>query len=83
MTAERRYGGHSWLWGVAVVGGVLAGGQKIAAGEHYISDVLVGGAVGGAVGVLVPWLHQRLPQAQLSVLPHGQGGGALHASVTF
>jgi membrane-associated phospholipid phosphatase len=33
---------------------VAAGGFRVAAGKHHISDVAVGAAVGALVGTLVP-----------------------------
>lgn len=35
------------------------GGMRVAAGKHFPSDVLTGALVGGAVGWLVPELHQE------------------------
>ena len=59
--------GAPWI---AVTGGAVAlttGMLRIAADRHYLSDVLVGLAVGTAVGILVPVLH---------ALPLGRGGAA-------
>ena len=37
----------------------LTGGLRIAADRHYLSDVLVGAAMGAAIGVFVPYLFHR------------------------
>jgi membrane-associated phospholipid phosphatase len=42
---------------------------RVVAGKHFITDVLTGAAIGGATGVLIPYLHQR-------ALPTGLGAFA-------
>lgn len=54
----RGYDTAPYLW---VIGGLMAfatGYLRIAADRHYLSDVLVGAAVGALVGWAVPWLHR-------------------------
>ncbi|MBN1772112.1 MAG: phosphatase PAP2 family protein [Deltaproteobacteria bacterium] len=54
----RGYDTAPYLW---VIGGLMALGTgylRIAADRHYLSDVLVGAAVGALVGWAVPWLHR-------------------------
>lgn len=41
---------------------------RVAAGKHFITDVLTGAAVGGALGLLIPYLHQRALPAGLPAL---------------
>lgn len=43
--------------GLAVAGGV--GYLRMAADQHYLTDVLAGAAVGGLVGFAVPWVFHR------------------------
>jgi len=61
---------------------------RVVAGKHFITDVLTGAAIGSALGVLIPYLHQRalpagLPafasQLRISALPtfSASGGGLL------
>lgn len=59
----------------AVAAGSIIGGTRIAAGKHFPSDVLVGAAAGTAFGLLIPWLHRRSPQAQLSITTTAQSVG--------
>jgi membrane-associated phospholipid phosphatase len=48
-----------WIWGVGVPLTLGVGYLRMAADAHWLSDVVVGMAVGGAVGYLVPWLLHR------------------------
>jgi len=51
-------------WVIAGVGAALAAGVavlKIAAGYHFITDVVAGALVGVGIGTLVPLLHTRTP----------------------
>ena len=32
---------------------------RVAAEKHYFTDVLIGAAIGSAIGLLVPWLHKN------------------------
>lgn len=61
VAAARLYGARNargslrwWLWTVGPSLALLAGGLQVAASNHYPSDVLVGGAVGAGVGLLLP-----------------------------
>jgi undecaprenyl-diphosphatase len=50
------------IWRIPVLAGTLSfatatGIMRIASGNHFFSDVLVGALVGGATGFLVPFLH--------------------------
>lgn len=42
---------------------------RIEAGKHFLTDNLVGYAVGATVGVLVPQLHKKAGHPGLSLLP--------------
>jgi len=46
------------VWGVAAAIPTFTGIQRIRAGKHFVTDVLVGYAVGALVGVLVPAVHR-------------------------
>lgn len=59
MTWTLRHGGTWWPWVVTVVVGTSVGLERIYAGRHFPSDVLVGAAAGTLVGLAVPWLHSR------------------------
>ncbi len=57
--------------GLAVTTAVL----RIESGNHFLSDVLAGAAIGGLSGFLIPWLHETEGSAEgLSVTPLPSGG---------
>jgi membrane-associated phospholipid phosphatase len=76
MTLRYRYDQKVWPWFVA--GGIeaLIGFERVRAGRHFPSDVLVGALAGTAVGIAVPALHHRAPSIRLSALPLAGGGYA-------
>jgi membrane-associated phospholipid phosphatase len=51
-----------WTWAFLGVGtaatGVIAAG-RIISGRHFLSDVLMGAAIGVGMGILVPALHKK------------------------
>lgn len=54
--------GNRWkpaVWGLAAGIPAVTGYLRMRAGRHFLSDVLVGYAVGAATGYLVPMLHKR------------------------
>jgi membrane-associated phospholipid phosphatase len=55
------------VYGAAVALGSGVGLTRIAAGKHFPSDVLVGAAMGTAIGLTIPWLHRRNLPARISV----------------
>ena len=60
-----------WASSLSVAG--FTAYARVKAGMHYPSDVLVGAAVGTAIGLAVPWLHRRGEGAPLDVAA-GPGG---------
>ncbi len=50
--------------GLAVTAGASA--LKLAAGEHYLTDVVVGAIVGAGVGWLIPRLHRVAPEVHVA-----------------
>jgi membrane-associated phospholipid phosphatase len=59
MTWTLRHGDSWWPWVVTGVVGTSVAAERILAGRHFLSDVLVGAAAGTVVGLAVPWLHAR------------------------
>jgi len=81
FTVGRRYGWRVWPWivTVAVAGSVAV--ERVASGDHFPTDVLVGAAAGTTMGITIPWLHARGRSRRLAFVPAsfgpGQGGVAL------
>ncbi len=58
-TLQFRDGPQAWPWIVTGVVGASVATERVLAGRHFPSDVLVGAAAGFGVGTLIPWLHVR------------------------
>ncbi len=63
------------IWAVGLAGAATVGYLRIAADQHYLTDVLVGAAAGSAIGFAVPYGFHRGAGA-LAVTPV-PGGGAM------
>jgi membrane-associated phospholipid phosphatase len=75
VASMRRYRWAPVIWGVGLVSAAAVGYLRIAADQHYFTDVLVGAAAGSAIGFAVPCgLHRGAGAAAVTPLP---GGGAL------
>ncbi len=77
-TLQFRDGPQAWPWVVTGVVGASVAAERVLAGRHFPSDVLVGAAAGFAVGTAIPWLHVRRPLgtrsvADLRLVPAGEG----------
>jgi membrane-associated phospholipid phosphatase len=59
VASMRGYRGAWLVWGAGLSVATLSGYLRIAADKHYLSDVLTGAALGGALGVAVPLLFHR------------------------
>ena len=71
-----------WRFAVAAGSYALAaatGIMRVAGGNHFVTDVLVGAAVGTACGILVPWLHTKIAGTQSSA----QSSAAVNTSRGF
>ena len=58
MTVNLRYGTNYLSW---IIAGVLTGSiglELIYSGEHFATDVIIGGLLGVGVGITVPLLHE-------------------------
>ena len=63
-------GGKVFLWGGAAVLPAAVGVFRLEAGQHFLTDVLLGYGLGAAVGIMVPELHKRKVE-NLEVYPSG------------
>lgn len=66
---------HAWvLWAVGLPLAATTAVLRLAADKHWMSDVLVGGAIGSAVGILMPTLlHGRVGPVTARLTPLGNG----------
>jgi PAP2 superfamily len=46
-----------WFWAGGLTLSTTMGALRVLAGDHFVTDVVTGAAVGLGYGVLVPWLH--------------------------
>ena len=68
-----------WRFAVAAGTYTLAaatGIMRVAGGNHFVTDVLVGAAVGTACGILVPWLHTKIAGTQAGSSSAAQSSSA-------
>lgn len=72
-----------YLWAVGLPIATLVAYGRIAANKHYLSDVLVGGFTGAAVGFLVPYLHRTQRTTSTSDLAVAPALNGLALSGTF
>ncbi|WP_216689136.1 phosphatase PAP2 family protein [Hymenobacter siberiensis] len=63
------YAGEPFVWGAAAVIPVAVAYFRIEAGKHFLTDNLVGYAVGATMGVVVPQLHKVAGRRGLSLMP--------------
>lgn len=58
-TLRFRDGPSAWPWLVTGAVGASVAAERVLAGRHFPTDVLVGAVAGFAVGTAIPWLHVR------------------------
>lgn len=61
-----------WIWAGGLVGASVVSYLRYEAGQHYPTDVLVGGAIGALTGWVVPQLHRR-SNIQVGMVPTEAG----------
>ncbi len=58
-----------FVWGVAAAIPASVGYLRYKAGQHFLSDNILGYVIGGATGVLVPQLHKNKMMENVSIYP--------------
>lgn len=58
-----------YVWTAAAAVPALVGYQRLRAGKHFLSDNLIGYGIGAACGILIPQLHKKSNNTNLSVSP--------------
>ena len=79
-------GGKKWiLFGAALIPPVFVGVYRAKALKHFPTDVIMGSAVGAAVGILIPHFHKisRKKNKNHSVVPFTGGYTGLAMSLKF
>ncbi len=71
FTMRLRHGERVWPWLAAAAVGTSVGIERVAAGRHFPSDVIVGAVVGTAVGLGVAGLH--VASREIAILPARRG----------
>ena len=68
---RRHYAVEPYVWGVGMTLAATTAYLRVAADEHYVTDVLAGSAIGVLAGLTAPWLLDRHPGVE--VVPTGTG----------
>ena len=61
-----------WVWGGSLAVAATVGYLRYNAGKHYPTDILAGAVLGGAIGWLVPRMHED-DRAALAIAPGPDG----------
>lgn len=72
-----------YIWGAAAAVPATVGYLRLRAGKHFLSDNLLGYAIGAGVGILVPQLHKTKAMDGVSIMPVVGPYNGMTASVTF
>jgi membrane-associated phospholipid phosphatase len=77
MTLGFRHQAGAWPWLVTVVLGTSVAAERVSAGQHFYTDVIVGAVMGTAVGVLVPEFHRwnSVAGGRVTLKPVADGAG--------
>lgn len=62
-----KYKNYIWYGSIVLASSVSI--LRVTSGAHFISDIIVGAAVGSAIGFVIPYLH-RTKSEDISFLPH-------------
>ena len=58
---------RTYIWAAAAAVPLAVGYLRLKAGKHYLSDNIIGYAIGTSIGILVPELHKQ--NSRMSLLP--------------
>jgi membrane-associated phospholipid phosphatase len=77
VVLDVRYGLTWEPWAATALIGASVGAERIWAGYHFYTDVLVGAAAGAIVGTLVAVAHLRAPRLRVSAFRTETGGAGI------
>lgn len=83
ITLNLRYHQGIWPWLIVIGLGASVGVERVAAGRHFPSDVIVGALAGTAVGVFVPFFHQKPDSRVLFTAAPIEDGAMLFGKLNF
>jgi len=65
------------MWGGTIAYGLTVAILRVRSGKHFPSDVIVGGVVGAACGLVIPALHRNRMAMPVAIAPYAtrEGGG--------
>ncbi len=72
-----------WVWAGAAAIPAAVGYYRLEAGKHFLSDNLIGYAVGAIIGVGVPQLHKVAAQHNIGLHPAAFPNGAAGVALTW
>jgi opacity protein-like surface antigen len=58
-----------YIWAAAALVPASVGYLRLKAGQHFLSDNLIGYAIGAGIGILVPQLHKKTSNTNFSLSP--------------
>jgi membrane-associated phospholipid phosphatase len=58
-----------YVWAAAALVPAVVGYQRLRAGKHFLTDNILGYAVGAGLGILIPELHKKTNKSGISVAP--------------
>ncbi len=64
----RGYPGWEWVYGLGFGAAAATGYFRLAADQHWLTDVVAAAAAGTGIGFLVPWLHRSALPGRITVL---------------
>lgn len=77
-------GAKKWIFfGAAIIPPAIVGFYRIKALKHFPTDVIMGAAVGAAVGILIPQFHKVIKNKDLSIVPFSGRHTGLAMSYRF
>jgi membrane-associated phospholipid phosphatase len=75
-TFSKEFPDSKWKLPLIIGSYTLAAGvasMRITSGSHFLSDVIAGAAIGSLYGWLIPWLHLKDEDKNLTIIPVGNG----------
>lgn len=77
MTRTLRHEDEWWAWALTGLMGASIGYERVLAGRHFYTDVVIGAAMGTLVGINIPKWHHNQKLKNQSVAFMQVDGGAV------